>query len=85
MVRPRGLHLPEKHLQIDGQSISGALFDFGLFLFHNAHALCAQGTRPHFYLPKLESAAEARLWRDVFAYSEERLRPGIRAPSARRC
>lgn len=82
MVRPRGLHLPEKHLQIDGQSISGALFDFGLFLFHNAHALCAQGTRPYFYLPKLESAAEARLWRDVFAYSEERLRlaPGtIRA------
>ncbi len=66
MVRPRGWHLPEKHVLMDGKPVSGALFDFGLFFFHNAKALIAQGTGPYFYLPKLESHLEARLWNDVF-------------------
>ncbi|CAJ0957263.1 unnamed protein product, partial [Mesorhabditis belari] len=72
-VRPRGWHLPEKHLQIDGKSTSGSLVDFGLFFFHNAKALLERGSGPYFYLPKLQSAEEAQLWADVFAYSEEKL------------
>src|SRR5213083_3336435 len=60
IVRPRGWHLPEQHLTVDGEPISGALFDFGLYYFHNAEALRAQGTGPYFYLPKLESHIEAR-------------------------
>src|SRR5215471_5755597 len=70
-VRPRGLHLPEKHLVLDGRPAPGALVDFGLYLFHNAEALMRAGTGPYFYLPKLESHLEARLWNDVFLYSEE--------------
>ena len=73
MVRPRGLHLPERHLTIEGQPIAGALFDFGLYLFHNAKAALDAGSGPYFYLPKLESRHEAALWSDVFAYSEQRL------------
>jgi malate synthase len=73
LVRPRGWHLPEAHLRIDGQPMSGALFDFGLFVFHNASELGARGTGPYFYLPKLESHLEARLWNDVFVFAEERL------------
>ncbi|HEY5107938.1 MAG TPA: malate synthase A [Caulobacteraceae bacterium] len=73
MVRPRGWHLPEKHLRIDGAEIAGSLFDFGLSFFHNARAQIAAGTGPYFYLPKLESHLEARLWNDVFIYAEERL------------
>ena len=73
MVRPRGWHLPEQHLLIDGLPIPGALFDFGLYLFHNARALMEQGTGPYFYLPKLEAHEEARLWSQVFSYAEERL------------
>ena len=65
-VRPRGWHLLEKHVLVDGQPISGALFDFGLFFFHNAKELVARGTGPYFYLPKIESYLEARLWNDVF-------------------
>ncbi len=65
-VRPRGWHLPEKHLLVDGEPMSGALFDFGLFFFHNAKELVARGTGPYFYLPKIESHLEARLWNDVF-------------------
>jgi malate synthase len=65
-VRPRGWHLLEKHVLVDGQPISGALFDFGLFFFHNAKELVARGTGPYFYLPKIESHLEARLWNDVF-------------------
>jgi len=65
-VRPRGWHLPEKHILVDGKPISGALFDFGLFLFHNARELVARGSGPYFYLPKIESHLEARLWNDVF-------------------
>jgi len=70
LVRPRGWHLHEKHVRIDGQLISGSLFDFGLYLFHNAKALLAKGTGPYFYLPKLESHLEARLWNDVFVFAQ---------------
>jgi malate synthase len=73
MVRPRGWHLPEKHLVIDGEPVSGALFDFGLYFFHNAKALLARGTGPYFYLPKLESHHEARLWSDVFVTAQREL------------
>jgi malate synthase len=70
MVRPRGWHLEEKHVQLDGRPISASLFDFGLYLFHNARALAEQGSGPYFYLPKLESHLEARLWANVFARAE---------------
>jgi malate synthase len=73
MVRPRGWHLLEKHFQVDDQLISGALFDFGLYFFHNAKARMARGTAPYFYLPKLQSHLEARLWNDVFVYAQEAL------------
>jgi malate synthase len=72
-VRPRGWHLPEKHVLIDGQPISGGLFDFALYVFHNAKELVARGTAPYFYLPKLESHLEARLWNDVFVAAEREL------------
>src|SRR5216684_139450 len=71
LVRPRGWHLDEKHFLVDGKPISGALFDFGLFFFHNAKNLIARGTGPYFYLPKLESHQEARLWNDVFNFSQD--------------
>lgn len=70
MVRPRGWHLLEKHFEVDARPISAALFDFGVFLFHNAKALIAKGTGPYFYLPKLQSHLEARLWNEVFVHSE---------------
>ena len=73
MMRPRGWHLPEDHVRIDGEPLAGALFDFGLFAFHNAHALHAGARGPFFYLPKLQSAAEATLWDDVMAFAEEAL------------
>ena len=73
MVRPRGWHLDEKHVTVDGRPISAALFDFGLFFFHNAAALIAKGTGPYFYLPKLESHLEARLWNDVFNLAQDEL------------
>jgi malate synthase len=73
MVRPRGWHLPEKHLLVDGEPVSGSLFDFGLFFFHNARALVEKGSGPYFYLPKLEAHAEARLWNDVFLLAQDRL------------
>jgi malate synthase len=74
MVRPRGWHLEEKHFQVDGKPISGALFDFGLFFFHNAAALLGKGTGPYFYLPKLENHLEARLWNDVFNFAQDELK-----------
>ncbi len=74
MVRPRGWHLDEKHVTVDGRPISAALFDFGLFFFHNAAALIAKGSGPYFYLPKLESHLEARLWNDVFNLAQDELR-----------
>lgn len=73
LVRPRGWHLSEKHLQIDGQSISGSLFDFGLYFFHNAKRLLSKGTGPYFYLAKLENHEEARLWNDVFVFAQNEL------------
>jgi malate synthase len=73
VVRPRGWHLVEKHLLVDGKPISGSLFDFGLFFFHNARRLVFQGTGPYFYLPKLESHHEARLWNDVFIFAQDEL------------
>ncbi|MEW8624956.1 MAG: malate synthase A [Candidatus Thiodiazotropha sp.] len=73
IVRPRGWHLEEKHMSVDGRRISGAFFDFGLYLFHNAKNLLEMGSGPYFYLPKMESYLEARLWRDVFAWAEQEL------------
>ena len=73
MVRPRGWHLDEAHLLVDGRPVSGSLFDFGLFFFHNAAESLTRGTGPYFYLPKLESHHEARLWNDVFTFAQERL------------
>ncbi|MFI5913267.1 malate synthase A [Dactylosporangium sp. NPDC051541] len=70
VVRPRGWHLDERHIQVDGAPVAGALADFGLFFFHNAHLLAGPGRGPFFYLPKLESADEARLWADVFRHAE---------------
>jgi malate synthase len=72
-VRPRGWHLPEKYVLVDGEPMSGALFDFGLFFFHNAKELTARGTGPYFYLPKIESHLEARLWNEVFMYAQSKL------------
>lgn len=71
LVRPRGWHLPEKHVLVDGRAMSGALFDFGLFFFHNAKALKAKGSGPYFYLPKIESYLEARLWNSVFVHAQQ--------------
>jgi len=82
VVRPRGWHLPERHVQVDGEPMSGSLFDFGLYFFHNAAELLRRGTGPYFYLPKLESRLEARLWNDVFVHAQEALgipRGSIRA------
>jgi malate synthase len=71
LVRPRGWHLSEKHCLIDGKPMSGSLFDFGLFFFHNARNLMAKGTGPYFYLPKMEHYLEARLWNDVFVFAQD--------------
>jgi malate synthase len=73
LVRPRGLHLPERHLLVDGAPAPGCLFDFGLYFFHNVHALLDRGTGPYFYLPKLESHREARWWNEVFLAAQESL------------
>jgi malate synthase len=73
MPRPRGWHLPEKHVLVDGQPACGSLVDFGLYLFHNAQRLLERGTGPYFYLPKLESHLEARLWNDAFQLAQDRL------------
>jgi malate synthase len=73
-VRPRGWHLPEKHVLVDGQPMSGSLFDFGLYFFHNARNLLDKGSGPYFYLPKLENHLEARLWNDVFNFAQDELK-----------
>src|SRR5947207_9160588 len=79
LVRPRGWHLPEKHVLVDGQPISASLFDFGLYMFHCAQRLLDAGSGPYFYLPKLESHLEARLWNDVFNRAQDELAiPGHR-------
>ncbi|MBN8999812.1 MAG: malate synthase A, partial [Rhizobiales bacterium] len=71
IIRPRGWHLPERHITFDGQPASGSLTDFGLYFFHNAKASIAAGSGPYFYLPKMESHLEAQLWNDVFSAAEE--------------
>jgi malate synthase len=73
VVRPRGWHLEEKHVRVDGQPMSASLVDFGLYFYHNARELLARGSGPYFYLPKLESYLEARLWNDVFRYAQDEL------------
>src|SRR5580704_9768886 len=73
MVRPRGWHLPERHVTVDGREMSGSLFDFGLYVFHCAKTQMAEGATPAFYLPKLENHLEARLWNDVFSHAEREL------------
>jgi malate synthase len=73
MVRARGWHLEERHIRVDGEPMSGSLFDFGLYFFHNAKELLARGSGPYFYLPKLESHIEARLWNDVFVRAQQLL------------
>jgi malate synthase len=73
MVRPRGWHLDERHVLVDGEPMSGSLFDFGLYVFHNHRRLAEKGSGPYFYLPKLQSHREARLWDDVFVFTQERL------------
>jgi malate synthase len=73
IIRPRGWHLEEAHVLVDGQPMSGSLFDFGMYLFHNAEQLRAKGSGPYFYLPKLESHLEAKVWADVFCEAEETL------------
>jgi malate synthase len=72
-VRPRGWHLEERHVLVDGEPMSGSLFDFGLYFFHNARELGSRGSGPYFYLPKMESHLEARLWNDVFLRAQEAL------------
>jgi malate synthase len=72
-VRPRGWHLDEKHVMVDGQRVSGGVFDFALFMFHNAKEQLARGAGPYFYLPKMESHLEARLWNDIFIATQEHL------------
>ncbi len=82
LVRPRGWHLVEKHVLVDGRPMSASLFDFGLFFFHNATPLLQKGTGPYFYLPKMESHLEARLWNDVFVFAQDHVgvpRGSIRA------
>jgi malate synthase len=74
LPRPRGWHLDEKHVLVDGKRMSGSLFDFGLFFFHNAKELLARGSGPYFYLPKMESHLEARLWNDVFKLAQDELK-----------
>jgi malate synthase len=71
--RPRGWHLDEKHVTVDGKPVSGGIFDFALFFFHNAKELLARGSGPYFYLPKMESHLEARLWNDIFVFSQKEL------------
>jgi malate synthase len=81
LVRPRGWHLVEKHLLVDGEPVAGGLFDFGLYFFHNARELIERGSGPYFYLPKMESHLEARIWNDAFNLAQDEL--GIRRGSIR--
>ena len=82
IVRPRGWHLDEKHVLVDGQRVSGGIFDFALYMFHNAKELLARGSGPYFYLPKLESYLEARLWNDIFVATQDDLGIGQRTIKA---
>ncbi len=72
-MRPRGWHLREKHVLIDGEQVSAGIFDFALYMFHNAKALLAKGSGPYFYLPKMESHLEARLWNDIIVMTQDEI------------
>ena len=72
--RPRGWHLEEPRIEIDGEKLSGSIFDFGLYFFHNAKELVKRGSGPYFYLPKMEHHLEARLWNDIFTFSAAYIR-----------
>ncbi len=85
LPRPRGWHLDEEHLTLDGQPLVGALVDFGLYFFHNAAEQLSRGSGPYFYLPKMESHLEARLWNDVFCWTPSTSWGSRRARCARRC
>lgn len=74
IVRPRGWHLDEKHVLVDGKRVSGGIFDFALYMFHNAKELLSRGSGPYFYLPKMESHLEARLWNDIFCMAQDELK-----------
>src|SRR5213075_1741179 len=74
VMRPRGWHLDERHVVVDGRPAAGALVDAGLYLFHNAQELLQRGSGPYFYLPKMESHLEARLWNDVFEHAQDALK-----------
>ena len=78
-VRPRGWHLEERHVLVDGEPMSGSIFDFGFYFFHNAKELLKRGSGPYFYLPKIESHLEARLWNDIFVSAEREL--GVKSGS----
>ena len=84
-MRPRGWHLDERHVLVDGEPVSASLFDFGFACFHNARELLERGSGPYFYLPKLESHLEARLWNDVFELARRKSSGIPRGTSARRC
>jgi malate synthase len=73
IVRPRGLHMQEKHMLFNDKPVAASLFDFGLYLFHNAHTLISKNSGPYFYIPKLEHYLEARLWNDIFCFAEDYL------------
>src|SRR5205085_143296 len=83
LVRPRGWHLDEKHFLVDGRPVSGAIFDFALYFYHNAKELLARGSGPYFYLPKMESHLEARLWNDIFVLAQKEL--GIARGTIKAC
>jgi malate synthase len=84
-IRPRGWHLDEKHVLVDGQRVSGGIFDFGLVFFHNAKEQIARGAGPFYYLPKMESHLEARLWNDIFCMAQDELGIPQAAPSRPPC
>ena len=84
LLRPRGWHLNDKHVKVEGTEVSGSLLDFGLYFFHNAQRLLDNGSHPYFYFPKMEHHLEARLWNDVLTFAEEAV--GVPpAPRAPRC
>jgi malate synthase len=85
VVRPRGWHLDEKHVLVDGKRVSGGIFDFALFMFHNAKEQLARGAGPYFYLPKMESHLEARLWNDIFVMPRKTNSACRKARSRRPC
>ena len=85
LLRPRGWHLNDKHVKVEGTEVSGSLLDFGLYFFHNAQRLLDAGSHPYFYFPKMEHHLEARLWNDVLTFAEDAMGVPARLGRARRC